>query len=193
MLARSKQISTLPCRDLPDLPSAPRAPGRNSTCSTEATVARHDAEEPAAELSSSRVEDQGALPIRVHLADPAFAADAASAKVPEKEAVGAGQGMWAAGGSDVGAAPQGAAPDDAAPESGDSSAAANEGHHGAATSNDVDPFAETDAALHSNAESEVPAPLPCSMHLLDIRRKSFAELILALSCILSRPAGAIRL
>ena len=71
------------------------------------------------------------------------------------------------GGSSGGPAPQGAAPEHAAPESAENSAAANGGLHGAATSNDVDPFAETDAALHSNAESEVLEHLPCPMHVLD--------------------------
>lgn len=44
---------------------------------------------------------------------------------------------------------------DAVPESGVSSAPANGSEHGAATSNDCDPFAETDAALHSTALPQV--------------------------------------
>ena len=74
--------------------------------------------------------------------------------------------MRAEGGSSEGSIPRVAAPEDAAPASGGSSAAANGGLHGAATSNDVDPFAETDAALHSNADSEVLIRFPCLMHLL---------------------------
>ena len=169
--------AALVCRDPPDLPPAPRARGRISISSTEAAVARDDAESLAAEPSSSPVKDDGALPREILIANPAFAAGAASGKAPDKEAAGAGQGNGAVGGSSGGPAPQGAAPEHAAPESEESSAAANGGLHGAATSNDVDPFAETDAALHSNAESEVRAHLPCPNNLLDILQNVSARII----------------
>ena len=62
----------------------------------------------------------------------------------------------AAGSSAQGHAPaESSAQTDGMLDSRVSSATANGSNHGAATSNDVDPFAETDAALHSSSDPQV--------------------------------------
>ena len=139
----------------PSLPAPPRAPHRQSISSTAATVAEEDAESLAAKRSSSLEQDTwptSAASVRSALADPvpgdstaASTASDAGMRVEQSTRDGTGPGGNSAG--EHAAAERSAQPDDAS-ESRVSTATANGSTHGAATSNDVDPFAETDAALH---------------------------------------------
>ncbi len=120
------------CRSLPGLPVPHRTSGRHSISSTAATVADDDAESLAARHSSS------AEQVSLGTADAAVSTAADSL-----------QGCRSAREADLQAQPDGV------PDSGVSHAPANGSRHGAATSNDCDPFAETDAALHSTAHLQV--------------------------------------
>ncbi len=150
------------CRSLPNLPAPPRAPRRQSISSTAATVAEEDAESLAAKPSSSLEQDTwptSAASVRSAFADPApgdstaaFAAPDAGMREEQRIEDGTGPGGNSAG--EHAAAEHSAQPEDVS-ESRVSTATANGSTHGAATSNDVDPFAETDAALHGIPDPRV--------------------------------------
>ena len=151
------------CRSLPALP---RAAHRQSISSTAATVADDDAESLAAKPSPSLEQDAwptSAASVRSALASPvpgdsAAASSSLGAWVREEQHPKEGTGP--AGNSIGGTANvEHSAQPDAISESRVSTATANGSSHGAATSNDVDPFAETDAALQGN-------PAPQVNHLL---------------------------
>ena len=150
------------CRSLPSLPAPPRASRRQSISSTAATVAEEDAESLAAKRSSSLEQDTwppGAASVRSAFADP-VPGDSTAASTASDTGMGLEQSSrdgTGPGGNSAGehaAAEPFAQPDDVS-ESRVSTATANGSTHGAATSNDVDPFAETDAALHGIPDPQV--------------------------------------
>ena len=124
------------------MPMPHRTSGRQSISSTAATVADDDAQSLAARRSSSLEQV------------PSVTADAAASSAADSL-----EGSRSARVAYVQAQPG------VVPESGVSSTPANGSKHGAATSNDYDPFAETDAALHSTALPQVQSP-PDSIALL---------------------------
>jgi hypothetical protein len=126
------------------MPMPHRTSGRQSISSTAATVA--DADDDAVSLAARR----SSSPEQVSsvTADPAASSAADSLEGSKSARVAYVQ-----------------AQPDVVPESGVSSTPANGSKHGAATSNDYDPFAETDAALHSTALPQVQLP-PGSIALL---------------------------
>ena len=150
------------CRSLPSLPAPPRAAHRQSISSTAATVAEDDAESLAAKQSTSLEQDTwppSAASARSASADPASgnrstASGSAGAGVREAQSSSSKSGPE---GDDAGehATAERSGQPDAMSESWVSTATANSSSHGAATSNDVDPFAETDAALHGNPHPQV--------------------------------------
>ena len=150
----------MPSRSLPDLPPPARAPNRQSISSTAATVADDDAESLAAKGSFSLEQDASpsrAMSVHSVFADPIESA-AASPKptaVPREAQSARDQ---TGSGSVVHGSKEHSVQPDAMSESMVSTATANGSNHGAATSapsSDMDPFAETNAALHSNTGSEV--------------------------------------
>lgn len=150
------------CRSLPSLPAPPRAAHRQSISSTAATVAEDDAESLAAKQSSSPERDTWptrAASARSAFADPASgdrsaAPSSAGDEVRDMQSTNEGTGP---GGDDTGehATAERSGQPDVMLESRVGTATANGSSHGAATSNDVDPFAETDAALHDDPHPQV--------------------------------------
>jgi len=163
----------MPRRSLPDLPPPARAPHRQSISSTAATVADNDTESLAAKGSFSQEQDDSpsrAVSVHCVFADPVESVAALPKTIAVPREVQSARDQTGSRSAVHGSREHSEQPD-ATSESMVRTATANGSNLDAATSapsNDMDPFAETDAALHSNAESEVlvsPIALLQSLHL----------------------------
>ena len=150
----------MPRRSLPDLPPPARAPHRQSISSTAATVADDDTESFAAKGSFSLEQDASpsrAISVHSVFADPDESVGALPKTFAVPREVQSARDQTGSRSVVHGSIEHSEQPD-AMSESMVSTATANGSNLGAATaapSNDMDPFAEADAVLHSNAGSEV--------------------------------------
>ena len=144
------------------MPALPKAAHRQSISSTAATVADDDVGSLAAKPSSTLEQNSwttSAASVRSARAEPVPGDSTAAPTSPGagvREEQNSKEETGPAGDSISGDANvERTAQPDAMSESRVSTATANGSSHGAATSNDVDPFAETDAALHGSSDPQV--------------------------------------